>query len=219
MQLSKENSARHLDGLASWQIQFERSCQETECKSVTPPRSSQPEPRFHTDSRRWWPAHKGVEGNEKPNEWAKLPAEELDTRGVEWLSYSDRMEVRPMPLPRSLANIRREISEKEWTEARRWAGGRVSKQKYRLAETHKPDSTVAGSTKRLASRFYQLKAGHCRTGKYLHWAKNRPDPQCWWFQCPSQIKEHLFKVCPKWKGEQKILWAEVRKETGRWKSR
>jgi len=26
-------------------------------------------------------------------------------------------------------------------------------------------------------------------------------------------------VCPKWRMEQKILWAEVRKETGRWKSR
>jgi len=26
-------------------------------------------------------------------------------------------------------------------------------------------------------------------------------------------------VCPEWKAQQKILWAEVRKETGRWKSR
>jgi len=24
-------------------------------------------------------------------------------------------------------------------------------------------------------------------------------------------------VCPEWKAQQKILWAEVRKETGRWK--
>ena len=78
---------------------------------------------------------------------------------------------------------------------------------------------TSGSTKRLASQFYQLKAGHCCTGQYLHWAKNRPDPQCWWCQCPSQTRENLFKVCPKWKMAQKILWAEVRKETGRWKSR
>jgi len=27
----------------------------------------------------------------------------------------------------------------------------------------------------------------------------------------------LFKVCPEWKSQQKILWAEVKKETGRWK--
>ena len=26
-------------------------------------------------------------------------------------------------------------------------------------------------------------------------------------------------MCPEWKIEQKILWAEVQKETGRWKSR
>jgi len=25
-------------------------------------------------------------------------------------------------------------------------------------------------------------------------------------------------VCPKWKAQQKILWAEVQKETGRWQS-
>ena len=60
------------------------------------------------------------------------------------------------------------------------AGGRTSKQKYKMPGSHKPDGTVAESTKRLDSRFYQLKAGHCRTGQYLHWAKKRPDPQCWW---------------------------------------
>jgi len=32
---------------------------------------------------RWCPAHKGVEGNEKADEWAKVAAEEPDTRGVE----------------------------------------------------------------------------------------------------------------------------------------
>jgi len=34
---------------------------------------------------RWCPAHKGVEGNEKVDEWAKLAAEEPDARGVEGL--------------------------------------------------------------------------------------------------------------------------------------
>jgi len=35
-----------------------------------------------------------------------------------------------MPLPRSLANLKREISEKKWAEARQWAGGWTSKTKY-----------------------------------------------------------------------------------------
>jgi hypothetical protein len=42
----------------------------------------------------------------------------------------------------------------------------------------KPDGVVAGSSKRHASRFYQLKTGHCLTGQHLHRTKSRPTPQC-----------------------------------------
>jgi len=124
-----------------------------------------------------------------------------------------------MPLPRSLAYIKREISEKKLVETQRWAGGRSSKKKYKMPESHKPDGTVAGSNKRLASRYYQLKTGHCWTGQYLHWEKARPAAQCWWCQCPTKTRDHLSKVCREWRMQQKILWAEVRKETGKWKSR
>jgi len=88
-----------------------------------------------------------------------------------------------------------------------------------MPKSQKPDGAVAGSTKRLASRFYQVKTGHCLSGQYLNWTKNRSTPQCWWCRYPTQTREHLFKVCTEWKAEQKILWAEVRKETGRWKGR
>ena len=109
------------------------------------------------------PARKGVTGNEKADEWAKMAAKERDTGGVEWLSYDyeGRTEVRAMPLPRSLANLKREISEKKWAEAREWAVGRTSKTKYRMPKCQKPDGAVAGSTKRLASWVYQIKTGHC----------------------------------------------------------
>jgi len=66
---------------------------------------------------RWCPARKGVLGNGKADEWAKLAAEEPDARGVEWLSYLDRAET-PVPLPRSLAHLKRDIFEKKWAEAR-----------------------------------------------------------------------------------------------------
>jgi len=168
---------------------------------------------------RWYSAHKGVAGNKKADEWVKIAAEEPDTRGVEWLSYLDRTEVRGMPLPWSFANLKREISKKKWLEARQSAGGRTCKRKYKMPESQRPDSTVAGSTKWLASQFYQLMTGHCLTGQYLNWTKHRPTPQCWWCRYQMQTQDHLFKECPKWKPQQKILWAAVKKETGRWKDR
>ena len=77
---------------------------------------------------------------------------------------------------------------------------------------------VVGSSKRLASRFYQLKTGHCLTGQYLNWKKGRSTAQCWWCPCRTQTQDHLFMVCPKRKAQQKILCAaEVREESRRGK--
>jgi len=118
---------------------------------------------------------------------------EPNTRRVEWLSPSGQTDERVAPLPRSLANLKREISEKKWVEARQWAGGRTSKAKYRMPKKQKPDGGVAGSSKRLASRFYQIKTGHCLSGQYLNWRKNRPTPQCWWCRYRTQARDHLFK--------------------------
>jgi hypothetical protein len=56
------------------------------------------------------------------------------------------------------------ISGKKWAEGRRWAGGRTSAKKYKMPREQRPDETVAGSSKRLASRFYQIKMGHSLTG-------------------------------------------------------
>ena len=84
-----------------------------------------------------------------------------------------------------------------------------------MPKSQRPDGTVAGSTKRLTSQFYQLKTGHCLTGQYLNWTRNRPTPECRWCRYPTQTREHLFKVCPEWKAQQQVLWAEVKKETGR----
>jgi len=67
---------------------------------------------------RWCPAHKGAAGNEKADQWAKIAAGEPNTRRVEWLSASGRTEVPAAPPAQSLANLKREISEKKWVEAR-----------------------------------------------------------------------------------------------------
>ena len=141
---------------------------------------------------RWCPAHKGIAGNEKADKWAKTAAEEPDSRGVDWLNYDYDSEVRAVPLPRSLANLKWMISEQEWMGAHLWAGGRCSKMKYKMPKSHRPDGTVSGSTKRIASRFYQMKTRHCLTGRYLNWTKNRATPRCG-CRYPQQTGEHLFK--------------------------
>jgi ribonuclease HI len=164
---------------------------------------------------RWCPAHKGVPGNEKADEWAKLAAEEPEARGVERLQRG----ARPAPLPRSLAHIKREISTKKWDEARQWAGKHISSKKYKMPCTQQPDKVVAGSNKRVASRFYQIKTGHCLTGEYLEWTKSWVSAQCWWCRCEKQTREHVFKNCGRWKEQQKVLWKEVWKETERGKRR
>jgi len=67
---------------------------------------------------KYCPAHKGVPGNEKCDEWAKLTAEEPAARGEEWLGYSNRTGARTIPLPRFLSHFKREITEKKWAENR-----------------------------------------------------------------------------------------------------
>ena len=124
-----------------------------------------------------------------------------------------------MPLPRSLAHLSREATEKKWKEARQWSKAKINPAKYKLPDKQLPDRTVAGCSKRSASRFYQLRSGHALTGQYLQWTKNRPNARCEWCRYRCQTRDHLLKNCPEWKEQQKVLWRTVKKETGRWKSR
>jgi len=121
-----------------------------------------------------------------------------------------------MPLPRSLAHLSCEASERKSTEARQWSETRIKPAKYRIPEQQRPDRAVAGSS---ASRSYQLRSGHALTGQYLHWTKNRPSARCEWCRYQCQTRDHLLKSCPEWKVQQKRMWETVKKETGRWKSR
>jgi len=179
-------------------------------------RKAQPNVRIEL---RWCPAHEGVEGNERADKAAKTAADKPDERGVEWLGHKDRYGRRHMPLPRSIANIRREVGEKKWAEARDWSEKRIKRKKYKMPEKMRQQAVVAEGPKRLAERFHQLRTGHCRTAQYLEWTKNADTATCGWCQYKTQTREHLLKHCKKWKTQQKTLWAEVRKKTGRGKDR
>jgi len=68
---------------------------------------------------RWCPS----EGNEIADEWAKQAADEPDAHGVEWLEFKTPHGIvrkRRFPLPMSLANLKRDFSERKCTEARDW---------------------------------------------------------------------------------------------------
>jgi len=65
----------------------------------------------------------------------------------------------------------------------------------------------------------QINTGHCISARCLHWTKSQPTPRRRWCQYQVQTREHLFKVCPEWKAQQKVLSAQVWKETGMWKRR
>jgi len=120
-------------------------------------------------------------------------------RGVEWLGYADRYGRRRMPLPRFIANIRREVEEKKWAEAQDWSEKRIKKKKCKMLERLRQIAAVARGPKRLAERFHQLRTGHCRTGQYLEWTKNVDTAACGWCQCRRQTRNHLFKECKQWK--------------------
>ena len=119
--------------------------------------------------------------------------------------------------PRSLANLKREISEKKWSEAQEWVKERVKGRKYRMSK--RTSKEVERAPKLLAGRFHQIRTGHCRTGQYLEWTRNADTAECGWCKYRVLTREHLFKHCGRWKMQQKILWAEVRKETGKGKNR
>ena len=88
-----------------------------------------------------------------------------DSHGEERFSYKDRYGGKRMP-PRFFAHLKHEFSEAKLTDARRWTEAQLARtknSKYRPSDKQKPDPTVARANKRLASRFYQLKAGHCLT--------------------------------------------------------
>ena len=83
------------------------------------------------------------------DDWAKLAADEPDALGVEWFATRNldgTTTQRHFPLPRSLANVKRESSEKKWQDAKSWTRkmlGHTGNRKYRPNDKQKPDNGSA----------------------------------------------------------------------------
>jgi len=95
----------------------------------------------------------------------------------------------------------------------------VRGRKYQMPKTMHQNNMVARAPKRLAGRYHQLKTGHCRTGQYLKWTKSSNTAECGWCRYKTQTRGHLFKNCDRWRPQQKIMLAAIRKKTGRGKNR
>jgi hypothetical protein len=83
-----------------------------------------------------------------------------------------------------------------------------------MPDKQRPNRAVAGSSKWLAGQLYQLKTVHCLTRQTSNGQRTGTLRSAGGVRIyKTQTQEHLFKSCPRWKPQQKILWAEVRKET------
>ena len=147
------------------------------------------------------PAHKGISGNDKADEWARIAAEEPNTRGVEATLTGSRRgpcSSRGLLLTSSGRSPRRSTEcQNTRSQTARWLV--ALRGSPRGSTNSRRDAACPGS----------ISIGR-RTGT---------PRSAGWCRYQNQTREHLFKECPEQKAQQKILWAEVWKETGRWKSR
>jgi hypothetical protein len=76
----------------------------------------------------------------------------------------------------------------------------------------KPDPTAIKTTKRIATRYYQLKTGHAVIVVHLKRIKTIPDDRCWWCNLGDrQSVKHLVKECRKWRKEREEIQKGIKK--------
>jgi ribonuclease HI len=165
-----------------------------------------------TTEFRWVPGHKGIEGNEVADQWAKEGAE---ASGAEYLPREEESIT-------TLAHVARGVTEAKWNEHLAWVKERCrGKRYYLLRERQHTDPVASRARKATAARFYQLRMNKAPTGPYLAEVGQAEDDKCWWCSSsspgagPSQTREHLFKHCRRWKDQQATMWRAIGRATGR----
>ena len=141
----------------------------------------------------WTPAHKGVEGNEIADTYAKCAAGGyLDTDKL------DKTYLREA----SLAHLTRKAAEAKTRSTKDWTQRHIkAERRYRPPKGGKIRKDPQRENKSAASRFFQLLSSHAAIGPHLaEVTKAIRSDKCWW--CNSgerQSRHHLFIKCRAWK--------------------
>ena len=106
----------------------------------------------------------------------------------------------------------------------RWWTTVLTGRRWRACETLRRQTRDAKTLRRYTichskSQFYVYIRSPQSYAQYLEWTKNADNTECGWCRYKTQTRDHLFKHRKERKPQQKILWAEVRRETGRGKDR
>ena len=168
---------------------------------------------------RWCPAHKGCPGTRRQTSGPSWRRASPPPTGVESLGHGDRHEKRRLP-PRSLAHLKRSITETKWKEAKAWVDVKVTHGIPVQPEGRREDG-FRPTQRQQAARLEVLPVEY---GTLSHWSVTlvgeEPDHrQVLVVPVQGPDAGAPSRTARKWERQQKNLWAELRRETGRGKDR
>ena len=159
----------------------------------------------------WVPGHAGVIGNEVADQWA-VDAATREMRASKGRDASQAILCPDRAVSRTFLRMtlrKRAISAWRDEIIQRGRGGRP----YRIpreGEVPRIPKSLQGTSRELASRFFQLASGHAMIALFLKekfgWVES---DLCWWCCSDRLSREHLFKECKTWKEEIRRLWRKV----------
>lgn len=152
---------------------------------------------------RWVPSHINIEGNEKADFLAKKAANK--PKNVLINGYC------------SFSHINRLIKHQKSEDTRKWLLKQQEKRHIPINQRFKLDlnsslrlnKEIFTVSKRLSSRFFQLKIGHAITAVYLKRIKKSEYSRCWWCNNRNQTIEHLLFECRKWRKERQDFYKDL----------